>query len=162
MVVVATLGPNGYGSNINHEGTAAFSPRFHAPGKHFEYQLFTLTQMCHPEISKLKVLRRGIKNCTKLRPRSLPLVWASCFWVCDIWGLTRDQKGASFGGVPYKSHTQNKPKQAKQLLILTSSAVSHVQKAVTGGAGIWPSFSSRPIGNLAIGQVALDLNPWLS
>ena len=37
--------PNGYGSKLNHQGTAGFSPCFHLPGFHFGYIFLTHSQI---------------------------------------------------------------------------------------------------------------------
>ena len=38
-------GPNGYGSKLNHQGTAGFSPSFHLPRFHFGHLFLTQSQM---------------------------------------------------------------------------------------------------------------------
>ena len=50
MYLVRNPGKHGYGSKLNHQGTAGFSCWFHLPGLHFGVTLF----LTHSRIQKMK------------------------------------------------------------------------------------------------------------
>ena len=80
----------GYGSKMNHQGTAGLSPCFHFPGFHFGYIFLT---HCHmgilPKVRPppfrwwcLMGFEAAAPNCS----RSRPLLDGSSFWPKRQWG----------------------------------------------------------------------------